>query len=136
MVISDKKWIIIGNMFCVVRRAFINKYKEIYPKLTKKQKNTYNKYYIYFFNSLADIFDDIICNYYTEDIETIEGLEITKIFYNDIDDDYNYNNKELKMLYTDFIKNITFFNGINNNIFDNIIIFNNIKEKQLLELIN
>lgn len=134
--ISDKKWLSIGNMFCLVRRAFINKYKEIYRQLTKKQQTKYKKFYINFFNSLADIFDDIICNYYSEDIEIIEGLEITKIFYNDIDDDYDYNNDELKTLYNAFIKNITFLSNNNNDIFINIITFNNIKEKQLLELLN
>ncbi len=136
MTISKNKWVGIGNGFCLIRRGFINKYKEIYKGLNNKQKTQYKKYYINFFNSLADMFDNVICNYYNDNIKIIEGVKITKIFYNDFDDEYNYNNDELITLYNAFFKLIHYINDNNNDIFNNIITFKNINEKELLKLLN
>jgi hypothetical protein len=117
--INDNIWFNIGCTFCNIRRSFIIKYKNDYKD--KKNINKYKKYYIDFFEELANLFDCIIGNFYNNEIDEINGVNITKIFYNYYENDELLNNNQLLALFNGFNEIIIKLNNDNNYMFDDVI---------------
>ena len=87
--ISNEKWIEIGTKFCNLKNDYRKKF---YYKQELLKKTKAYKFYNHFHNDficLAGRFDTLIQKYYPNDIITINGINITNVFYC-LGDDYDY----------------------------------------------
>ena len=110
--ISNDIWVNLGKEFCLIKRHFRNKYFFLQENLGK------HKIKQYFYSSINDIefttiqsnLDYLIIDYFDEDTYNINGVEITKVFYNNPPDNYNLNNiktfKELIDEYSLYMDNL------------------------------
>ncbi len=131
MEISNEEWLVLGNRVC-------NLDKDIHYYLNENKIQKKHGHIIY--NHLSHIrnnFDILICNYYPLDINIINDIKITTVFYNNSTREAELKtiNELINIIHILIIDIIIFFNKykiINNKI---INYFNKLRNK-LIKIYN
>jgi hypothetical protein len=90
----DQKWVMFGQRFCDIKKHLRSiQFHRINPKYGKSHAFSKKIFKLGGFGmdcELANYLDNLVCNSYPMDIHEIDGILLTRVFYNNYTPDFEY----------------------------------------------